>query len=100
MVAAIAASRNDCTAKMRMLVMSHRWPAMAICRTSTSAASSVINFSPNWGSGKLMSCSEQECRHQRQRPQHKGHRKQFRNAKEAHLGVGGFNHHNDAAEQQ
>ena len=38
MVPAMAASRNDCTPKIRMLVTSQRCAAMAIWSTSTSAA--------------------------------------------------------------
>src|SRR5450432_3359491 len=50
---AMAASRNDCAAKMRMLVTIQRCATMAICMTRTKAAMRVTILSPNCMLGKV-----------------------------------------------
>src|ERR1035438_8525948 len=98
MTAAIAASRNDCTAKIRILVTIQRWPAMAICSTSTSAAINVTSLSPNCGSSGIC-VSEQEGRHQGECSQCKRHRQHFGHTEQTQLGVGGLHQNNRATEQ-
>src|ERR1035441_9528052 len=88
-MAAIAASRNDWTAKIRILVTIQRWPAMAICSTSTTAAINVTSLSPNCGSCGIC-VSEQKGR------QHGQH---FRHTEQPQLGVGGLHQDNRATEQ-
>src|SRR5260370_26814999 len=99
MVPAMAASRNDCAAKIRMLVTIQRCATMAICSTSTKAAIRVTILSPNWGSCRvLMAISEQERGHEAKCRQGECHGEQVGNAEEAHLGVAGF--HQDAENRQ
>src|SRR3954447_4157744 len=101
MVPAIAASRKDCAAKMRMLVTIHRCATMAICRTSTSAAMRVTILSPNWGSCRVfMAISEEERGHQAKRCQRECHRQQIGNAEKSHFGVGGLYQHDGGSQQQ
>src|SRR4051812_19246155 len=96
------ASRNDCTPKARMLVISQRCATMRICSTSTAADISVIMRLPNCGSSQkwIMVVSEQKRGHQRQRRQNEGDGQQLGNTEQAELGIGGFHQHDGGGQQQ
>src|SRR2546428_14194312 len=97
----MAPSRNDWAPKSRIFMISERCPTIAIWSTSTKAAIRVTSLSPNSGfCSKSIGISKQECGYQGQGAQYERHRHQLGNAEQAHLGAGGLDQHDAAAQDQ
>src|SRR2546422_1752424 len=95
---AIDASMRDCSANKRMFVSSIRCTTINSWITSMPAANNVIHCEASSEWEGFISL-KQEGGQQGQRSQNEGRRKQIRHAKQAQLGIGGFDQHHRAREQ-
>src|ERR1039458_3615892 len=99
MMAAMAVSINDCSAKSRMLVSNIPCTTISSWMTSIPAANSVMHWEASSDSTGFI-LLEQEGREQRERGQDECRAEQIRHAEKPQLGVGGLHQHHRTGEGQ
>src|SRR6266404_2781261 len=98
MMPAMVASMKDCSANKRMFVSSIRCTTISSWITSMPAANNVIHCEASSEWEEFISL-KQEGGQQGQRSQNESRREQIRHAKQAQLGIGGFDQHHRSRDQ-